>query len=99
MSRPIEEEPMQEHQTEQESIVRAFHRLPDGLRHPIVVGVAAVIVAGLLFLAGMQVGRLTYELGWIVPITLAGILAVGATLISVGVKLDRRRIQGEAVEG
>lgn len=89
---------MQEHHTQQESIVRAFHRLPAGLQHPFVVSVAVALAAALLFLAGVRIGRLTYELGWIVPITLVSVLAVGATVITVGVKLDRRR-QGRTVRG
>ncbi len=82
---------MQDLHDRREDAVRALDRFPAGLRHPLVITVAALIGAVLLFLAGVRVGELTYDVGWVVPVVLVGLLVAGAAAVALGVRLDRRR--------
>ena len=57
-----------------------------------------MIGAALLFVAGVRVGELTFEIGWVVPVLLIGVLVAGGAAVALGVKLDRRRSNHSRIE-
>jgi uncharacterized membrane protein len=86
---------MQEHHSEQETIIRYLERLPAGLRHPLAIGLLAIVAAAALWRMGYVIGGAAHDAfdgeGLMAAAFGATLVTVLVVIIAVGVLLDRRQ--------